>query len=97
MDFEAAFPSVEHGFMMDLFAAAGWPPWLLNFLRVLHHGNSCRIALNGALFSGFTATRGIRQGCPLSPSCWLPRPICSSSLSAGAVTRSVGPTPTTPP
>lgn len=67
MDFEAAFPSVEHGFLLDLFRAAGWPPWLLRFLGALYHGNSCQISLSGMLFEGFVATRGVRQGCPLSP------------------------------
>ena len=67
MDFEAAFPSVEHGFLIDLFTAAGWPAWLLRYLRVLYHHNVCMIAFCGALFEGFVATRGVRQGCPLSP------------------------------
>ena len=49
LDFEAAFPSVEHGFLLGLFRAAGWPAWLLRYLEVLYHNNSCKIALAGCL------------------------------------------------
>ena len=52
---------------LGIFRAAGWPAWLLRYLEVLYHNNSCKIALAGAFFDGFVATRGIRQGCPLSP------------------------------
>ena len=37
MDFEAAFPSVEHGFLLELFAAAGWLEWWLQYLRALRN------------------------------------------------------------
>ena len=36
---------------------------MTNFYR----NNNMTIKLNNHLYEGFTATRGIRQGCPLSP------------------------------
>ena len=57
MDFEAAFPSMEHGFLLELFTAAGWPEWLLRYLRVLYHNNVCSIAFGGALFEGGRTVR----------------------------------------
>ena len=68
-DFEAAFPSVEHDSLHGFFAYLGWPSWLLQFIRCLYRGNICRLSLGGSLHQGFELiiTRGIRQGCPLSP------------------------------
>ena len=66
-DFSAAFPSVEHELLHAHFAALGWPDWLLRFVVVLYQLNHCFIAMDGARFDGFKITRGIRQGCPLSP------------------------------
>eukprot|EP00974_Lingulodinium_polyedra_P017458 1691992-Lingulodinium_polyedra.AAC.1 len=66
-DFAAAFPSVEQDMMHEIFRARGWPNWLLNFLRCLYHNNHCHMVVAGRRFDGFCTTRGIRQGCPLSP------------------------------
>ena len=66
-DFAAAFPSVEHDFMMEVFRAMDWPAWLLNFVSVLYANLRCQIVLGGSRHCGFAISRGIRQGCPLSP------------------------------
>ncbi|MDA8582658.1 reverse transcriptase domain-containing protein, partial [bacterium] len=66
-DLAAAFPSVEHGFFMTLFESLGWPPWLLRIIGNLYVRNYCWITLGGERLEGFALTRGIRQGCPLSP------------------------------
>ena len=66
-DFAAAFPSVEHEFLHDLFKHLGWPDWLLNFIKILYQCIWCHIVLGGARFEGFEITRGVRQGYPLSP------------------------------
>ena len=34
-DFEAAFPSVDHDFIMDVLVSRGWPAWLVNIIRLL--------------------------------------------------------------
>ena len=66
-DFEAAFPSIEHGFMMRLFKHFGWPDWLLRFVEALYQDNKCEVVIKGTRCTGFRLTRGVRQGCPLSP------------------------------
>ena len=67
LHFEAAFPSIEHGFLLRLLRHFGWPEWLLRFASALYQNNYCDIALQGARCRGFELTRGVRQGCPLSP------------------------------
>lgn len=66
-DMAAAFPSVEQEFFHAFFRKLGWPVWLLNIIRIFYLDNTCQIGLAGARFCGFALTRGIRQGCPLSP------------------------------
>ena len=66
-DFAAAFPSVEQEMMHKLFESLGWPDWLLRFIHILYQNNWCHIVLGGSRHAGFSLTRGIRQGCPLSP------------------------------
>eukprot|EP00959_Pyramimonas_sp_CCMP1952_P149882 3136330-Pyramimonas_sp.AAC.1 len=66
-DFQAAFPSVAHAFLLRVLSAAGLPEWLLRFVRLLCQHNLCRLVVGGAVHEGFEARAGIRQGCPLSP------------------------------
>jgi len=66
-DFAAAFPSVEHEVMFEYFSALGWPSWLRNMVWNLYTNYSCLIVLGSKIHAGFDITRGIRQGCPLSP------------------------------
>ena len=76
-DFAAAFPSLEHAFMRAVIRAAGFPRWLRNFIDALYRDNRSVIALAGGRFRGFIATRGVRQGCPLSPLLFA---VCSDIL-----------------
>ena len=66
-DFAAAFPSIEQEFFKTFFLSLRWPAWLLNIINILYLDNFCRICLAGIRHPGFTISRGIRQGCPLSP------------------------------
>ena len=66
-DFATAFPSIEHDLLTDLFKSLGWPEWLLNMVNRLYSRNFRQIVLGGIRFDGCDLTRGIRQGCPLSP------------------------------
>ena len=66
-DFAAAFPSVEHQMLFEYFVSLGWPSWLRNMILMLYSNNFCTISLGSASYVGFGITRGIRQGCPLSP------------------------------
>ena len=66
-DFAAAFPSIEQEFFHQFLQRLGWPKWLLNFVHSLYWNNFCSICLSGQRYTGFSISRGIRQGCPLSP------------------------------
>ena len=66
-DFAAAFPSIEHESFIRFFRSLGWPRWLMNFILTLYRNNKCQMQLGGVRYAGFQITRGIRQGCPLSP------------------------------
>jgi hypothetical protein len=66
-DFAAAFPSIEQVILREFFKSLGWPRWLHNFIQRLYQDNSCTISLGGARHDGFAISKGIRQGCPLSP------------------------------
>ncbi len=67
LDFAAAFPSIEHDFFKQFFVKLGWPLWLVNIINILYLDNFCQICIGGARYQGFAISRGIRQGCPLSP------------------------------
>ena len=66
-DFQAAFPSVSHVFLLSALRAAGLPSWLLRFVSYLYRNNECQLSVGGLRHSGFALHGGIRQGCPLSP------------------------------
>ena len=66
-DFKAAFPSVEREFMMETIQRLGMPADELNFVFSLYDFTTATIQLGGSMGRTFEMTRGIRQGCPLSP------------------------------
>ena len=66
-DFEAAFPSIDHSYILDVLTARGWPAWFITFITVLYWNNVCYIAQGGKMDTGFSISAGVRQGCPLSP------------------------------
>ena len=66
-DFEAAFPSLSQELMMDCLCKIGLPQELLQAISCLYSNNEHILKLKGQRFPSFTATGGVRQGCPLSP------------------------------
>ena len=66
-DFQAAFPSVCHGFLIDMMEAIRMPPDLLTFIKNLYKNNRCTSVVGGQRWPGFELFSGIRQGCPLLP------------------------------
>ena len=66
-DFRSAFPSIEHEMFHAYFSALKWPSWLLRLISIFYLGNTCQISMGSRMLAGFSLTRGIRQGCPLSP------------------------------
>ena len=66
LDFRAAFPSMDHGFIWDALEATGLPREFVDAVKMLYRENKHLIRLQGALFEGPTVYSGVRQGCPLS-------------------------------
>ena len=66
-DFQAAFPSVVHGFLIDVMEFIGIPNNICTFIKNLYHNNRCNLIVGGDTCEGFLMQSGIRQGCPLSP------------------------------
>jgi hypothetical protein len=66
-DFQAAFPSLSHDFLLETLRALKLPACFVNFFSRLYEGNGCKIAVAKGSFAGFGIRAGIRQGCPLSP------------------------------
>ncbi len=76
-DFTAAFPSISRDFTLRALEAFGAPKEALQVMRGFYQNNHLHTKLHGKSYPGFTGTRGIRQGCPLSPSIFA---IASDSL-----------------
>jgi hypothetical protein len=58
---------VSRRFLLDVLRASGMPASALRAVEALYRNTSCDLSLGGQRFTGFSATAGIRQGCPLSP------------------------------
>jgi hypothetical protein len=66
-DLAAAFPSVDRMFMAKTLEAMGVPSTARALINNLYEGTHSMYTAQGMKFSAFESTRGIRQGCPLSP------------------------------
>ena len=66
-DFTAAFPSLARGFTLKALTAFGAPRGVIQIMNNFYRHNKLQIKLHGTKYGEFEATRGIRQGCPLSP------------------------------
>ncbi|MES9884044.1 MAG: reverse transcriptase domain-containing protein [Sedimenticola sp.] len=66
-DFEKAFDSVSHEYIMKVLRFLNFGPSLIKWVEVFYHNISSRVTNNGYLTDFFGLGRGVRQGCPLSP------------------------------
>ena len=67
LDFEKAFDTLEWPFIRKTFEHFGFGPTLLNWLKVFYCNSESCILNNGWASNFFELSRGVRQGCPLSP------------------------------
>ena len=67
IDFEKAFDMVEHGAILNILRAKGFPDrWCIWVKQILESATSC-VLLNGVPDKDFHCKRGVKQGDPLSP------------------------------
>ena len=71
LDQEKAFDRVEHDFLFKTLSAFGIGDSFIDWLKVLYANATTRIKVNGFYTQSIPLTRGLRQGCPLSPSLYV--------------------------
>ena len=71
LDQEKAFDRVEHDFLFKAMSAFGIGENFIDWLRVLYANATTRIKVNRFYTKSIPLTRGLRQGCPLSPSLYV--------------------------
>jgi len=70
-DFQKAFDSLDHTFMFKCLETMGFSQSTINWVKLFYsNANSC-ITNNGYFSEFFNIKKGVRQGCPLSPSLFI--------------------------
>jgi len=67
LDQEKAFDRVNYDFMFKVLSAYNFGPSLLRWINILYNDISSCVLVNGFISDQFSVTRGVRQGCSLSP------------------------------
>ncbi len=67
LDQEKAFDRVNHEFLFKVLHKMNFGPVFISFIRVLYTEVYSCVLNNGHFSESFAVSRGVRQGCPLSP------------------------------
>ena len=67
LDQEKAFDRVEWKFLEKVLVKMGFGPSFRNWISLLYSSVNSAVIVNGHLTKSFPVSRGVRQGCPLSP------------------------------
>ena len=67
LDQEKAFDRVDWGFMRSTLSAMGFGPSFIPCVNLFYFHVQSSVNVNGYLSPFFALSRGVRQGCPLSP------------------------------
>ena len=67
LDQEKAFDRVDWGFMLRVLGKMNFGPSFRSWVNLLYTDIFSRVLVNGFTSEAFRVTRGVRQGCPLSP------------------------------
>ena len=65
-DFYKAFDTLEWSFIKKAFEYLNFPEYLIKWVSVIYNNINNHIINNGHMSEGFTVSRRVRQGCPLS-------------------------------
>lgn len=77
LDFHKAFDTIEHHFIYSALNKFGFGDFFINSIKTLYYDANCSIKLRNGTSPRFNLSRGIRQGCPISPYLFL---LCSQLL-----------------
>ena len=67
LDQAKAFDRVNIGFLQKTLTKMGFGPNFRKWISLLYDNISSSVLVNGSLSAPFAVSRGVRQGCPLSP------------------------------
>ena len=79
VDLEKAYDRVRWDFLLETLTLAGHPPNLVKVIMQCQAAGSTELRWNSKVAGYFKASRGVRQGDPLSPFGSLGRPVTNSS------------------
>ena len=79
LDQEKAFDRVDWGFLLRTLEAMGFGQSFCSWVRTFYASPQAAIQINGFLTPFFNLSRGVRQGCPLSPLLYI---VCAEVLAA---------------
>lgn len=80
IDLEKAYDRVSWAFLYETLNEAGVPTTLVDVIMTCFSTNTMQILWNGDMTDSFTPSRGLRQGCPLSPYLFV---LCMERLAHG--------------
>ena len=67
LDFAKAYDSVPRHLLWHIMRNIGVPQRFLSAVQSMYHDVHCRVKIGGALGPCFASGKGVKQGCPLSP------------------------------
>lgn len=67
LDFYKAFDSLEHCFIIEVLKSLGFGDKFCNIIKMFYSDISSSVSLGSEITPSFKMSRGIRQGCPISP------------------------------
>ena len=77
VDFEKAFDSLDWDYLYETLKVFGFGPNIIKWVKTFYNDISSRTVNNGWASESFQISRGLRQGCPLSPYLYV---ICAELL-----------------
>jgi len=67
IDFYKAFDTIEHNFILKSISFFGFGNYFYKAIQTLYNGCSSSVKLETGTSERLSISRGIRQGCPVSP------------------------------